>query len=246
MKVDHVFGGHIYLISSFGDARNPLYKDELDLNNFQANIKKYLGEICDIYAYSHQVNQFQYLVRIKERSELEAFFYKKQNRKKGSKHNVSHDIYNPNRDVAPDSYLIYSQEVSNCLNSYAKKFNFRHNRKGGLFGDRYSKVLIESEEEMEYWIEKLNSMEEMVIFEEEWKVPEELDVGNKRGECSSLVYYEGSGELRGHGFFRNFSIWKSGNLRGCFDCLPPKSLKSPNYLQKLISYIQIKGIHPPW
>ena len=34
--------------------------DDEDLAFFTSNMKKYLEEICDIYAYSHQINQFQY------------------------------------------------------------------------------------------------------------------------------------------------------------------------------------------
>ena len=36
--------------------------DDEDLSFFTNNMKKYLEEICDIYAYSHQITQFQYLV----------------------------------------------------------------------------------------------------------------------------------------------------------------------------------------
>lgn len=245
MKVDHVFGGHIYLISSFGDARNPLFKDEDDLLFFRSNIRKYLGEICDIFAYSHQVNQFQYLVKIKGRLLLEQFFYRKKASKKKGKADVSHAIYDPGAQVAPESYLIFSQEVSNCLNSYAKRFNFKHKRKGGLFGDRYSKILIEGEEEMDYWIEKLNRMEELVTFEDEWRVSETLEISDDGGECSSKVYYEG-GEAEIFVGFLNFSKWITGHLRGCFDCLPPKNVNAPNFLAKYQFFFKTKGFPPPW
>lgn len=245
MKVDHVFGGHIYVISSFGDARNPIFKDNNDLSFFRSKMNEYLGEICDIFAYSHQINQFQYLIRIKERKVLERFFYRKQSEKKNKvKKNVSHQIYNPNAESPPDSYLIFSQEVSNWLNSYAKKFNFKYKRKGGLFGDRYSKYLVQSEEEMNLWIERLNKMEKLVIFEEEWKVTEECEFDNGNGECSSLVYYEE--DEREHDFFRNFTRWVTGHLRGCFDCLPPKSINAPDFLPKFHFFKKIKGIEPPW
>ena len=113
MKVVHVFGGHIYLISSFGVARNPIYEEQRDIKFFKQNIKKYLGEICEIYAYAHQHNQFQYLIRINERHILESFFYKKQ---ASQQKNESHNLYGLDSPTIPDSYLIFSQEVSNCLN----------------------------------------------------------------------------------------------------------------------------------
>ena len=46
MKVKHVFGGHVYLISNFGVARNPIFKDKVDLDFFKAKFDEYLGEIC--------------------------------------------------------------------------------------------------------------------------------------------------------------------------------------------------------
>lgn len=246
MKVDHVFGGHIYVLSSFGAARNPIYKDDEDLEFFIGRLKKYLEDICDIYAYGHEINQFQYLVRIKDRPELEKFYHRKREEQKSKKKNVSHSIYDVNAEIPPDSYLIFSQEVSNCLNSYAKRFNFKHRRKGGLFGDRYSKHLVESEAEMNAWIEKLNRMEKLVFFDKEWKVPEVYDFENRNGECSSIVYYENKEKYKVHGLFVNFVIWIEGHLRGCFECLPPKNINGLDFLPKYNSYKKIKGFDPPW
>lgn len=243
MRVDHVFGGHIYLISSFGNARNPLFKDDEDLSFFRSNVKKYLEEICDIFAYSHQVNQFQYLIKIKERQILEQFYYKKKASRK--KKNVSHAIYTPEAKSPPESHLIVSQEVSNCLNSYAKRFNFKHKRKGGLFGDRYSKYLIESNEEMDECIERLNAMKELVNFAADWQVPEEVAFANESGECSSIVHYNEGGMVI-KPIFLNFTKWVTGNLRGCFECLPPTHIKAPNFLTKFLLYTKIKGKAPPW
>ncbi len=172
MKAKHVFGGHVYLISNFGVARNPIFKDEIDLIFFKEKFKEYLGEICEVYGSSHQINQFQYLIKIKERKELEDFYLKKM---ASQKKNVSHNLYGNEEGEIPESYLIFSQEVSNFLNSVAKKFNFRHGRKGSLFGDRYGKILVESEEEMQRWRERLRGLEALVHFEEGWKSVEELD-----------------------------------------------------------------------
>lgn len=246
MKVDHVFGGHIYVISSFGAARNPIYRDDDDINFFTWNVKKYLEEICEIYAYSHQLNQFQYLVKIKERPEMERFFHSKKARQASSVKNVSHNIYDPLGEIPPESYLIFSQEVSNCLNSYAKKFNYKYKRKGGLFGDRYSKHMVESEEEMAEWIGKLNAMEELVFFEEAWQVEEEFKLENEGGESSSKVYYENNDDFLTHKLLSNFVTWIKGHLRGCFECLPPKSIKALDFSVKFNFYKKIKGVDPPW
>ncbi len=227
MKAQHVFGGHIYLISNYGVARNPIFKDVEDLNFFKDRFDHYLGEICDVLASSHQINQFQYLVKIKERNRLEEFYVKKKALKKT---NVSHDIYNPKADEIPESYLIFSQEVSNCLNSVAKKFNFRHNRRGGLFAGRYSKVLVESESEMNEWISRLSGLETLVNFDEEWCAEELKEARNKELETSNVA-----GD-----YVLNL------DLRGCFMCLPPKSTKLPFFNRKFENYFENHGKNPPW
>lgn len=243
MKVDHVFGGHIYVISNFGVARNPIFKNNDDVEFFKSNIDKYLGEICEIYAYGNEYNQFQYLVKIHERPILEAFFYRKQS---SEEKNAGHNLYSLDAITPPDSYLIFSQEVSNCLNSYAKKFNFKYKRKGGLFGDRYCKYLVESEEEMEMWIDRLNNLEELVLFDKEWQVAEVVELDNERGECSSKAIYENDGECNVHIVFSNFVEWIKQNVRGYFECLPPRHIKAPNYLEKYQNFIRIHDSDPPW
>lgn len=245
MKVEHVFGGHIYLLTSYGVARNPIFKDEEDLKFFKANIGKYLSEICEIYAYSHQINQFQYLVRIKERSKLEDFFYRKKANKLGGKNDISHSLYAFEAELPPESYLIFSQEVSNCLNSYAKKFNARHGRRGGLFADRYSKYLVETTDEMTEWIACLNQKEGLISFRKEWQYEDEVILSDGEGECSSEVYYDRErGEV--HGVFKNFQRWSKDYLRGIFDCLPPRHINAPDFAQKFNFYKQMKGLPPPW
>ncbi len=227
MKSKHVFGGHVYLISNYGVARNPIFKDKKDLEFFKEKFDQYLGEICDLHASSHKINQFQYLVKIKEREHLEAFYLKKMDKKKSGKVKLKAR----NKIVSiPESYLIFSQEVSNFLNSVAKKFNFRHGRRGSLFADRYTKLLVTSEEEMRSWKERLVSMRPLFTFEDGWKAEELSD-----GECQQLETVELSeGALS--------TIY----LRGCFESLPPKSINSPFFNEKIQNYIKTHGHNPPW
>lgn len=243
MKVKHVFGGHLYLISNFGVARNPIFRNDKDVEVFKEYMAKYLGDVCEIYAYAHEYNQFHYLIKVRERSYLEAFFYKKQAMKSKDE---SHSLYDKAALIPPESYLIISQEVSNCLNAYAKKFNFKYKRKGSLFGDRYSKYLVESESEMEMWIGKLNRLEELVVFSTAWQVEDAVDLENGEGECSSLVYYKKGGAGQACGAFKNFVLWIQDNMRGCFVCLPPASIKAPDFTDKFNHYKKKMGIPPPW
>ncbi len=246
MRVKHIFGGHVYVISSYGVARNPIFKDQQDLRNFAQNMKEYLSDICEIHAFNHQINQFHYLIKVKERPLLEDFFSRKTKDKKGGK-NIAHDIYDTKSESAPDSYLIFSQEVSNSLNSYVKKFNFRHKRHGGLFAARYRKYLVETEEEMYEWIDRINNMEKLVFFEDEWQVEETLENVDVECLCSyrdSEAMVDEEGEVK-----RSFPQLVNGilnDLRGCFNILPPSYLFAPNFLKKKQDYINFYGCDPPW
>ncbi len=192
MKVKHVFDEQMYVISNFGVARNPIFEDEKDIESFIEKANRYLGEVCTIHDYRHQVNQFQYLISIKSRTELEKFFLKKQRSKKKRK-NVANNLYDIENDIPPPSYLIFSQEVSNFLNAYVKGYNFRHGRKGGLFASRYSKHLVQNEEEMKRWISFLHGEEELITFESKWKLVEELEMRMEDVRRSSLILHRKDG-----------------------------------------------------
>ncbi len=227
MKAKHVFGGHVYLINNFGVALNPIFKDQQDLDFFREKFNHYLGSICDLIASSHQINQFQYLIKIKERPILEAFYRAK---KKAKRKNTAHDLYDLSSEDIPESYLIFSQEVSNWLNSVAKKFNFRHDRKGGLFGARYGKELIESEDELNRWKERLLALEPLVLFSENWTV--QL---LKEGKCKELEMAE-EVDINGAKI----------DLRGCFEYLPPLTIKSPLFVIKFLNYFKTFDKNPTW
>ncbi len=227
MKAKHVFGGHMYVISNFGVARNPIFMDQQDLKFFKEKFEEYLSPICEVHVSNHQINQFQYMIQIKERSVLEFFYIEKM---KSKKKNISNDLYEPNGVEIPESYLIFSQEVSNFLNSVAKKFNFRHGRKGSLFGDRYQKILVESEEDMRMWSDRLENMEALVEFEGEWEAKELNDEELHCLESSSVIRKGRSNDY----------------LRGCFEILPPLSFKSSLFSSKFEKYFKFHRKKPPW
>ena len=106
--------------------------------------------------------------------------------------------------------------------------------------------MVESEEEMQMWIEKLNKMEELVVFNEEWEVKDKVELDDTNGECSSAIYYQQCDDRPQKSVFRNFKPWTKNNLRGCFDCLPPFSKKAKDFHYKHLLYTKIKGSPPPW
>lgn len=244
MLVDHIFGGHVYVISSFGVAKNPIFKDEDDIRFFQSNIQKYLGEICEIKAYRHQCNQFEYLIRIKEREIVSQFYLKKQAQKRKRKKLDTSEV-----PLVPETYLIFSQQFSNCLNSYSKKFNFRHQRTGGLFARRYQKYLVESEAEQSDWVTRLNRNEKTSIFSYDWRVKDTLEMPRDSYLRCSIKYYkeiEGARNYSGNVCFDDMVVIENSDLRGCFLCLPPSSIKAPNLAELWKNYFLKIGNAPPW
>ncbi len=245
MVVDHIFGGHVYVISSFTVARNPIFKDEEDVKQFQTNIQKYLGEICDINAYRHSTDHFQYLITVKERSVLEDFFKRKEEKKmKGRKSSRT-----KKKVFIPESYQIFSQQFSNCLNSYVKKYNFRHHRKGALFARRYSKYLVETKSEMLEWIRLLNNDKAVSIYDPEWRVKDVVKLEKDSYLRCSLKYYMEEGEVEERLVCKGLEVSKvglEGKLRGCFLCHPPRNIKSPNVAHLWKDYFLKMGKAPPW
>jgi hypothetical protein len=67
-----------------------------------------------------------------------------------------------------ESNYIFSQQIANLLSGFAKKFNYIHRRYGALFGRRFTKILIETEEEIEFWVQKMNRAERLWSFEKLW------------------------------------------------------------------------------
>lgn len=144
-----------YIISSFADSNNPLFTDEQEIKNFKQRVQKYLGELCEILGYSFHTDHYQLLVIIKDRESFVKFF--------NEKHGES-----LTEEQVMDSTYIFSLQIANMLSGFAKKFNFRHKRYGTLFGRRFTKILVETEEEIQNWVERMNRAERLWNFEKLW------------------------------------------------------------------------------
>lgn len=254
-KVKHVFGDNVYLITSKSVARNPLFKSNEDLKNFKNLASEYLSPVCEVYGFAHLQNEFQYLIRIKEREELEQFFRQK---KLSQIKNSGHDLYSLNAILPPESYKIFSQEVSNLLNKYVKQYNKVHGRSGSLMASRYRKILIESEEEMMEWIERLNAQEELYTYNGEWKVPDDNGLNEEDCLlCSETLYAEDEDEVGEVGEdkrrsaaeicgIKNFIKYLRGSLEKCFEHAVPFSIFARNYEKLIDSYQEKFHCKPPW
>ena len=79
-----------------------------------------------------------------------------------------HKLDTSDQDQIPESTYILSQEMANIQSGYAKWFNFRHKRFGTVFGRRYTKLLVRSEQELREWIVALNEKHRHWTFTSFW------------------------------------------------------------------------------
>jgi REP element-mobilizing transposase RayT len=95
----------VYHIFSHVNGRKLIYREETNYQFFLKQLDKYIIQIADIYAYCLLPNHFHLLLRFKNSENV----------------NVE------------DEHQFLMKNFGNFLNSYAKAFNKRYNRKGALF-----------------------------------------------------------------------------------------------------------------
>ena len=236
MKTDHVFGNHIYVISNYGVARNPIFSSRVDLKTFEELAQKYLSPVCDILSSGYSYNQFQFAVRVNPRNKIEDFYRIKY------KDKIKDNLLSV---IIPETYIIFSQQVSNLLNAYVKRFNKKYNRIGGLFASRYRKILVESENLLAQWVAKLRDSIPQFRFSRKWEVRKE-ERCDLRMKTSKEEWNGNHLEFNGANASLKLLDYKIDDLRGCFACLPPKRINSPNISLLWTNFFQKMGFPPPW
>ena len=110
----------IYHITGHAVGNEKLFLNNDNYNFFLKRYIKYITPVADTFAYSLLPNHFHFLIQIKPYAQLLE----------------SYKIIKPHGKEAegwqPDFVM---QQFSNLLNSYAKSFNKKNNRKGALFMD---------------------------------------------------------------------------------------------------------------
>jgi hypothetical protein len=204
MKTKHLFEGHVYLISNHSVARNPMFSSEKLKEYFKERMEKYLSPITDIIAYNLNQHEFQILVRLKERKAFEEYYCENHKEKK--------------KGDVPESTYIFSQTMSNLQVSFVKHFNFVYHRTGALVASRFNRQLIKSDEEMRFWIERLNKGTRMHSYAGIW-INDVLKGGKA---VTSLWIYEegGSKDYSVNGYLNGYKY----NLAGSFIKLPSLTL----------------------
>lgn len=109
--------GYMYHIYTHANGKDLIYREEENYKYFLDKLSKYIFPIAQIYAYCLMPNHFHLLIRFKD---LDL-------------------ISNENGH----NYLM--KHFSNLLNSYAKAYNKRYNRRGSLFLDYLKRKRVDNE-----------------------------------------------------------------------------------------------------
>ncbi len=112
--------GFYYHLFNRGNNRENIFKEPQNYLYFLNLVKKYLVDICDIYAYSLLPNHFHFLIRIR-------------------------DI-----DFLPEEYIHGTRKIhqpfSNLFNAYSKAINKKYSRTGSLFQKQLHRIKVENED----------------------------------------------------------------------------------------------------
>ena len=211
-KTTHLFENNVYYISNKSVALNGMFVDSSMQLYFIEKMEYYLSPICKLVAYDLSDNSFQILVNLKDRKSFEAHFLSK-NRKKKKKEIAILDI--------PDSTYIFSQAMANLQVSFVKHFNYTFQRSGTLMASRYFRQLVENEEEMQSWIQKLNNGTKVTGYSAKWM----HQMQKSSLEVNSRWLYEKveRAVVRVHELY---CVADKIDLVSVFNNLPPKALSS--------------------
>jgi len=118
--------GQTYHIYNHANGNEILFREHENYLFFLNKLKIYVHPIADIFAYCLMPNHFHFLLRVKDKEELQDL--------SGFKNLTGLTAYEKQ----------ISKIFSNFFNSYAKAYNKRFDRRGSLFERRFKDKLIES------------------------------------------------------------------------------------------------------
>ncbi|MDN3655290.1 transposase [Ferruginibacter paludis] len=121
-----------YHILSRANGNERLFIEQENYRFFLSRFDKYISLVADTFAYNLLPNHFHFFIKIKPVEILLQQFLSLHPKQK------EYDGWQPE---------FVMQQCSNLLNSYAKSFNKRYNRKGALFTDYLRRVPIESQQQ---------------------------------------------------------------------------------------------------
>ncbi len=178
-KTKHLFEEQVYLISNHAVALNPMFDCKAMQDYFKNKMESYLSPICHILAYSLEDNEYQLLVKLKKREDFVQLFFEK-----------NKDIFENDIEAPPSTY-VFSQSMANMQVSFVKHYNYVNSRSGTLMAGRFSRKLVETQEEMQMWKDRLNKGVRKHNYSEKWI----NKMGRSEVQCTSLWMYEGADSL---------------------------------------------------
>jgi putative transposase len=121
-----LFPGNAYHIFSHAVGNEQLFRCREHYAIFLERYFKYTIPVVETFTWSLIPNHFHFLIRVLPEEKIIQHYIKK----KG---------HSPDEDILPDFIM---EQFSNWLNSYAKTYNLRYNRRGALFVDYLKRVEI--------------------------------------------------------------------------------------------------------
>lgn len=116
-NAEHFESGCIYHIYSHANGKDLLFIEDSNYHYFLDKLLKYIAPIANIYAYCLMPNHFHLLIRF-------------------------NDLEN---NMVTNEHQYLMKPFSNFLNSYAKAYNKRYNRRGALFLDFLKRKKVQDE-----------------------------------------------------------------------------------------------------
>ena len=226
IKAQHLFENGIYLISNHAVAKNRMFDDKNMQDFFHVQIEKYLSPLCEILAYCYHTDEFQLLVKLRSKEVItQHFLSKKRNR-------------NLSLSEAPDATYVFSQAMSNLQVSFVKYYNFINGRNGTLMAGRFKRKLIESEDEINLLVKRLNYGIKSHNYSAKWAAREVLNCGVVTSQWLYTAGYQSNNQK--HVYYKNVN---NLNLVGYFKNLPPIKLDDPRRYF-IMRFNQLFGPHP--
>ncbi len=206
IQVEYTVECNCYLFTNFSDSNNPMFTDNEEIENFKLRAVVQLEKIAEILAFGFHTDHYQLVLVLKSREDFEEFYKLKKN--------------DPTLKVEeiPESTYILSQEIANICSGYAKMFNSKHERFGSLFGRRYTKLLIESKEEVKKVVDEVNGGKVLWDFKRIWSfiynfLKKEFGI-DKMVKTSKVIYDGGCAGLSA--IFPGFLHYRQWDLRGSY------------------------------
>lgn len=143
IRISPIEPDKFYHIYNRGINGEMIFKTSRNYVFFLSRIKKYLCDVCDVYAYCLMPNHFHLLLKIKSNSDLEKIS----------------EAYNCKETLGlHSSQNIFSKQFSKIFNSYSQAFNKENKRHGALIESPFKRKCIDCEDYLKQCIIYIQEM----------------------------------------------------------------------------------------